>query len=554
MDMMDLTLPSFAVQLVIALVLAVAYYVLVRNAAHGASLAAQEQLGSTERRLLDALERLRGSTEGTLREGHQALAKVETDVGLRLQAAVDESRVATARDIETRSGTLCQLLSNTLADARREHTDRIERLETAVTGMVTTVLTGSEETKTAQAESARDQARTYLAASDRLRDTLSETLSQLRDALTLGQQQAVKELVEVREVQGRALAAVQANLHADLTAVRQAQTEAAADLRDRLQANLEAVRKDTEDKLERIRATVDERLQTTLESRLGESFKLVSERLEQVHRGLGEVQALASGVGDLKRILTNVRSRGVFSEVQLRALLEEVFTPEQYDENVATIPGSSERVEFAIKLPGPDGEGCVHLPIDAKFPLEDYQRLQEAFEKADSEAVELSRKALRRRALAEAETIHRKYVAPPLTTEFALMFVATEGIYAEILRIPGLHEEMQRVHRVVAVGPTTLQALLTSLQMGFRTLAIERRSAEVWKVLAAVKTEFGKFGGALDAVGKKIHEAGDRLDEVSKRSRVMQRKLRAVEALPQAEASQILEVPTPEGEDGLRSQ
>lgn len=496
--------------------------------------------------MLEALERLRTATEGTVRDGDQALIRSHGDLLLAVRGGIEASRVAMAGDVDSRSATLQQHLATALTEARREHTDRIERLEAAVTSAVATVSKSSDETKTALTEAARDHARTQLEASERLRNALSESLRALNETLTAGQHQAIKELGEARDLQAAALAAVRDEVRQDLAAVVDAQAQAATDLRDRLQRDLDAVRKDTEDKLERIRATVDERLQTTLENRLGESFRLVSERLEQVHHGLGEVQTLASGVGDLKRVLTNVRSRGIFGEVQLRALLDDVLTPAQYDENVATVAGSSERVEFAVKLPGRDGGEGIYLPIDSKFPSEDYQRLQDALEKADTEAVEDSRRALRRRALLAAETIRRKYIASPFTTEFAIMFLLTEGLYAEVLRIPGLHDEMLRVHRVVAVGPTTLQALLTSFQMGFRTLAIERRSAEVWNVLAAVKTEFAKFGMSLDAVGKKIHEAGNKIADVSKRSRAMERKLKAVEVLPQPEAG--LKLPTSEGE------
>jgi DNA recombination protein RmuC len=301
------------------------------------------------------------------------------------------------------------------------------------------------------------------------------------------------------------------------------------------------MRQDNESKLEKIRVTVDEKLQTTLENRLGESFKLVSERLELVHKGLGEMQSLASGVGDLKRVLTNVRSRGTFGEVQLAALLEQVLTPAQYECNCATVPGSSERVEFAIRLPGrEDEEGVVRLPIDAKFPQEDYLRLLDAYDAGDAAALETARKALRVRLLNEAATIRAKYVSPPHTTDFALLFVPTEGLYAEVLRMGGVAETMQTEQHVILVGPTTLYAVLSSLQMGFRTLAIEKRSSEVWKILAAVKTEFGKFGESLSVVSKKLQEASNKIEDSAKRSRAVERTLRNVEALPEPEAVGLL--------------
>jgi len=383
-------------------------------------------------------------------------------------------------------------------------------------------------------------------------ETLAKTLTDLSGSLVAAQTEARREqttelhaqkasLDQAREAQTKSLGEVQSAITADFGKLRDAQTKAFSDLQDRVQSRLDDVRKDNEEKLEKIRATVEEKLQSTLEARLGESFRQVSDRLEQVYKGLGEMRTLATGVGDLKRVLTNVRSRGTFGEVQLAALLEQGLTPEQYGTNVVTVPGTSERVEFAIKLPGrDDGAGPLFLPIDAKFPQEDYQRLQQAYEDGDVAAVDEAKKALRLRTLLEARTIREKYLAPPHTTDFAILFLPTEGLYAEILRIPGLFEEIQRLHRVVAVGPTNLQAFLNSLQMGFRTLTIEKRSSEVWKVLGAVKTEFAKFGESLDAVGKKLQEAGNKIEDTARRSRAVERKLRQVEGLPADEAARIL--------------
>ena len=276
------------------------------------------------------------------------------------------------------------------------------------------------------------------------------------------------------------------------------------ELRASIEARLTALQADNASQLEEMRKTVDEKLHATLEQRLGESFKLVSERLELVHQGLGEMQTLAAGVGDLKKVLTNVKTRGTWGEVQLAALLDQLLTAEQYAKNVATRPDSGERVEFAIRLPGGDAQRPVWLPIDAKFPIEDYQRLTDAQERADPLAVELAAKALESRLREEARKIRDKYVEPPYTTDFAILYLPTEGLYAEALRRPGLADGLQRDFRISVAGPTTLAALLNSLQMGFRTLAIEQRSSEVWGVLGAVKTEFGKFGEALDATRKKI--------------------------------------------------
>ena len=355
-------------------------------------------------------------------------------------------------------------------------------------------------------------------------------------------------LREVLVASGRAQSELALQLTGTVREMQVSHDQSFQRLQDRVAAELALLRRESEAQLERIRATVDERLQASLEVRLGESFRLVSERLELVHKGLGEMQALATGVGDLKRVLTNVRARGIFGEVQLEALLEQVLAPAQYEKNVATVPGSRERVEFAVRLPGRDADGCVvHLPIDAKFPQEDYLRLQEAWEAGDAPAVEAARRALRTRLLDEAATIRAKYLAPPHTTDFALLFVPTEGLYAEALRLEGLIEVLQRDCHVVLVGPTTLYAVLNSLQMGFRTLAIERRTSEVWRILGAVKTEFGKFGRALEDVRRKLQEAAGKVELSEQRSRAVERKLRAVEALPEAEAQSVLPLPEDDG-------
>jgi DNA recombination protein RmuC len=315
-----------------------------------------------------------------------------------------------------------------------------------------------------------------------------------------------------------------------------------AEVRETLEARLKDIQQDNAAKLEQMRATVDEKLHATLETRLGESFRLVSERLEQVQRGLGEMQSLATGVGDLKRVLGNVKTRGIFGEVQLGAILEQILTPEQYAANVATRPGSVERVEFAVRLPGasdaPDAQ--VWLPIDAKFPREDYERLLDAQERADADAATNAGAALERRLRDEAKKIREKYVEPPHTTDFAILFLPTEGLYAEALRRPGLVEALQREQRAVVCGPTTLSATLNSLRMGFRTLAIEKRSSEVWQVLGAVKTEFGKFGEVLKRTHKKLTEAADVIDQAGVRTRAIERKLRDVEVASPEDSQRLL--------------
>ncbi len=316
-----------------------------------------------------------------------------------------------------------------------------------------------------------------------------------------------------------------------------------------VESRLTAIQSDNAAKLEEMRRTVDEKLHATLEQRLGESFKQVSDRLEQVHRGLGEMQSLAVGVGDLKRVLTNVKTRGTWGEVQLSALLEQLLTADQFDANVAVRPGSNERVDFAIRLPGKDDGPVVWLPIDAKFPIEDYQRLIDAQEGGDPAGVEEAARAIEIRLKNEAKSIRDKYVAPPHTTDFALLYLPIEGLYAEALRRPALAETLQRDFRVSLAGPTTLAAILNSLQMGFRTLAIEQRSAEVWAVLGAVKTEFGKFGEALAHTKKKLDEASNSISKAETRTRQLSRKLKEVEALPAAESEQLIGVAVFDGDD-----
>ncbi|MBI2277134.1 MAG: DNA recombination protein RmuC [Dechloromonas sp.] len=316
-----------------------------------------------------------------------------------------------------------------------------------------------------------------------------------------------------------------------------------------VEGRLTAIQADNASKLEEMRRTVDEKLHATLEQRLGDSFKLVSERLEQVHRGLGEMQTLAAGVGDLKRVLTNVKTRGTWGEVQLAALLEQLLTANQFAANVATRPGSNERVDFAIRLPGKDDGAVVWLPIDAKFPIEDYQRLLDAQERGDPLAVEEASRAIETRLKNEAKSIREKYVSPPHTTDFAMLYLPIEGLYAEALRRPALAETLQRDYRVSLAGPTTLAALLNSLQMGFRTLAIEQRSAEVWAVLGAVKTEFGKFGEALAHTRKKLDEASNSISKAEIRTRQLSRRLKDVEALPVGVSEQLIGVADFDGED-----
>ena len=338
-------------------------------------------------------------------------------------------------------------------------------------------------------------------------------------------------------------------LNTQLQGLSESNARRLSEVRTTMETQLAQLQQSNTAKLEEMRKTVDEKLQSTLEARLGESFKQVADRLEQVHKGLGEMQTLAQGVGDLKHLLTNVKTRGIFGEAQLGALLEQVFTVDQYAAQVVTRPGARHTVDFAIRLPGRTAEGdALWLPIDAKFPNEDYERLLDAQQRADPIAAELAGRALEARIWLEAKAIEEKYIAPPHTTDFAILFLPTEGLYAEVLRRPDLMQGLQRKHRITLAGPTTLLAILNSLQMGFRTLALEKRSSEVWQVLGAVKAEFGKFGDVLARVKNQAQTVLNTLDQAQTRSNVMHRALRQVEALPEAQA-QVLLPPALEGDD-----
>jgi len=371
---------------------------------------------------------------------------------------------------------------------------------------------------------------------------LSERLErELRDELERQGRSTRGDLATTQQQTEAALHRLRESLVEQLRGMGEANERRLGEVRTAVDARLVQLQDGNEKKLEQMRATVDEKLHATLETRLGESFKQVADRLEQVHKGLGEMQTLARDVGSLNRVLTNVKTRGIFGEMQLAGLLEQVFTPDQYATHVATVPGSSERVEFAIRLPGQRADGVpLWLPIDAKFPREDYERLLDAQERADPVATEAAAKAIETRLRLEAKSIRDKYVAPPHTTDFGILFVPAEGLYAEALRRPGLLEALQREFKVMLAGPTTLLATLTSLQMGFRTLALEKRSAEVWEVLGAVKTEFGKFGDVLARTKKKLDEASSTIEQAATRTRAMERRLKTVEALPESQVAQLL--------------
>jgi DNA recombination protein RmuC len=390
---------------------------------------------------------------------------------------------------------------------------------------------GQERLETAVREEMARNREEHHASSRGLREEVGNSVQRFGDSL-------VSNAAELANLQKNQLD----TFSRQLVALTESNEKRLTDLRAVVDERLKQLQQENSQKLDEMRKTVDERLESTLEKRLGESFQQVSERLEAVHAGLGEMRTLAAGVGDLKRVLTNVKTRGTWGEVQLSTLLEQILSPEQYEQNVCCRLGSGERVEYAIRLPGKNGFGdeTVWLPIDAKFPVEDYHRLLDAQEAADTLALEAAARQLEVRIKSEAKDIQSKYLNPPQTTDFGIMFLPTEGLYAEVLRRPGLAEWLQTECRVVVAGPTTLAAILNSLQMGFRTLAIQKRSSEVWHLLGVVKTQFATFGETLDKVQVKLHQASETVEKAAKRSRTIQRKLKDVEGLPVNIAPELL--------------
>jgi DNA recombination protein RmuC len=466
------------------------------------------------------------------RSSRQAQAGALAEWGAELERRLQDGMRAASREAATEASRASARETERELRAVLEASARETRAELAQTLalMQQSLLQQSGEVARTQNEQI-DTFRTQLAATQ---GVLAQGLQSTTSSLAAQQQAA-------RDAQDAALKRFSDALHEQLRTLSEAQARQLAEVRQTVETRLASLQEGNERRLEQMRVTVDEKLHATLETRLGESFRHVAERLEQVQKGIGEMQGLARDVGSLNRVLTNVKTRGTFGEVQLAALLEQVFTPDQYAANVETVPGTGARVEFAIKLPGARKDGApLWLPIDAKFPREDYDRLLEAQEQADPVAAEAAARALEKRILLEAQKIREKYVAPPHTTDIAILFVPTEGLYAEALRRPGLVEALHREHRVSLCGPTTLHATLTSLQMGFRTLALEKRSAEVWDVLGAVKTEFGKFGDVLAKTKKKLEEAQNNIDQATVRTRAMTRQLKTVEALPEERADALL--------------
>jgi DNA recombination protein RmuC len=387
------------------------------------------------------------------------------------------------------------------------------------------------------------------------RTELTHTLATFQDALVKQGAEATRTQNSQIDAFGQQLTLLQQTLSDTLSLQLQNLSESngrrLAEVRGTLDAQLALLQQTNSDKLDEMRRTVDEKLQTTLETRLGESFKQVADRLEQVHKGLGEMQTLAQGVGDLQRVLTNVKSRGIFGEVQLEALLEQVLTPDQYARQVETKPRSNQRVDFAIRFPGRSSDGIpVWLPVDAKFPRDDYERLLDAQDRADPAAADIAARALESRIRVEAKSICESYLCPPHTTDFAILFLPVESLFAEVLRRPGLMDSLQRDYRVTLAGPTTLLAMLNSLHMGFRTLALEQQASEVWKVLGAVKTEFERYGGWVEKIREQVRKASDTLEVAQTRTNQMRRALKVVEALPEAQAQALLP-PLAEGDEAL---
>jgi DNA recombination protein RmuC len=469
----------------------------------------------------EAIERNEERVERSLREEMGRSREEAANLGKALREEVQTSLNAFGTSVREQMSETSQaqknqleLFAGQLSALTRGNEESLGKVRQAIEERLTAL--------DAQNTHSMDQIRTEAGTNAQsMRTETGEALKAFNDSL-------LKNVAEVASMQAGQLARVAESVDQKLEAMR-----------NTVEAGLKSLQEENSKKLEQMRQTVDEQLQGTLEKRLGESFRLVSERLEQVYKGLGEVQNLAAGVGDLKKVLSNVRTRGTWGEMQLGSLLAQMLTPEQYGQNVATT-GGDERVEFAIKLPGANPESCVWLPIDAKFPQEDYLRLVEAAERADADAVETCSRLLETRIRLSAKDINEKYIAPPATTDFGIMYLPTEGLYAEVLRRPGMVESLQREYRVAVAGPTTLAAILNSLQMGFRTLAIQKRSSEVWEVLGAVKTEFGKYAKMLEKVHKKLQEASHSVDDGLVRARAIERKLRDVQALPSADEAEIL--------------
>ncbi len=482
-------------------------------------------------------QQLRGLIQ-TQQQGADALRQA---VDERLTQTMAESRAGRSELVDAFNGFEARLAQRLQVQEQSLSGFRSELTAT------TAALTGeSTRSRQAMADSAvlfeqRIQQR-FEALAEATRGTLDSLKGDVQSQL-MAMSTALKDQLEGNGLQLRhQFGVLQDAVSQQLTGLVQGSQSSAEQLRSALNERLAAIQSDNSAKLEEMRRTVDEKLHATLEQRLGESFKLVSDRLEQVHRGLGEMQTLAGSVGDLKRVMSNVKSRGTWGEMQLGAIIDTVLTPEQYARNVKTVPGSDELVEFAIRLPGRADDQPVWLPIDAKYPVEHYQRLMDAQDAADKALMQSCGTAFETSIKFEARKIYGKYISPPHTTDFAILYLPTEGLFAEVMRRPGLVETIQNDCRVMITGPANLAAMLNSLQMGFKTLAIEQRSSEVWGLLGAVKTEFAKFGDVVAATKKSIDAAARKFDEVGVRTRAIQRKLREVQELPASQTMTMLDL------------
>jgi DNA recombination protein RmuC len=499
---------------------------------------AREGSRSLREEVTGLFDKLAGSLRASLNDlstGQQSqLDTFATRLGeAKTEAATDARNLR--EEIQTTLKQFGEAVGNRIGELVTAQGEKLD----AVTDQITALTDGNErrqETLRANVETKLGELKTDAAISAKtLREEITNNLQNLGGGLS-------QTIEQISQSQKERLDRVSGSV-AELTQSSCEQQEA---LRKAVEERLDAIRNENTEKLEQMRLTVDEKLQNTLDQRLGASFQIVADRLNEVYKSMGEMQTLASGVGDLKRLLTNVKTRGAWGEVALGNLLEEMMAPDQYERNVEIVPGSNQRVEYAIRLPG-DGEIPVWLPLDAKFPMEDYDRLLDASQRGDVDAVEIAARGIETVIRGSARVICEKYIHSPYSTDFAVLFLPTEGLFAEVIRRPGLVDALQREWHIMVAGPTTLVSLLVSLRVGFRSLAIQRHSTEVWKVLAAVKTEFGKFGGILDKVSKKLQETQNVIDlEVGRRRRAMDRKLQGVEILPEAEAVAILELEGPD--------
>jgi len=476
---------------------------LLRNESDRIRMAGDEQARALRQELADNLRGFQETTIKVFREFGESLGADVKEFGDRLNKGV--------KTIDERAAAIGSKLDQDMSKMGEEATKNRDALRQ-------TIETKLDSAAAKQTGAAKDLREEMTGSFQSLGRTVSETLTQLSE------QQ--KERLE--------------HVTTALSALTDKQERAQETLKQTVEGRLDAIRSESATKLEEMRKTVDEKLQSTLEMRLGESFNRVVEQLERVHKGIGEMQTLAAGVGDMKRVLSNVRVRGTFGEVQLGMILEQFLSPEQYTKNAQVKDDSQERVEFAIKLPGPNADGELLLPVDAKFPQEDYERLLAAAELGDGEAVAEASREIENRIKLFAKTIRDKYIAPPRTTDFAILYLPTEGLYAEVLRRPGLFEQLQREYHVTLTGPTTFTALLNALQMGFRSLAIEKRSSEVWQILGAVRGEFGKYNEVVDKLSKQLSTAAKSVESLGIRTRAMKRTLRDVEKLPEATAEILL--------------